>query len=390
MSNNKKILIILASIVLFCFIRWNTLIPGIFFSKWYLSPFTYGILLLIAYLLYPGVRRNKTRKDKRKTILILTGVYLIVFLLMGLFVNFVRNSYWGNWLMMFTDALKIIALIFIQEAIRIRLVTNVPKKHRWIFLTLIVLTFFLWDINIRTVLNNYTSFEFMFPSVFIALLVQSFLTYLAMDAGIDSTLTHLLMLKLALHIVPIHPNIDWFFKGMYDLIMYVLFYFVVSYESLLFNRDVRKSVAKKSNPLIYIILLAILIFLVCFQLGFFVYSPTAIITNSMKPVFIRGDAVIIEKINEKTIHELEIDDIIEYKMGNRAVVHRIVDIDKSDEEGWIFTTKGDYNNGVDFDPVTESQVVGKAKFVVPWIGYPSVYFIEYFSKNDPAPVETGD
>ena len=43
----------------------------------------------------------------------------------------------------------------------------------------------------------------------------------------------------------------------------------------------------------------------------------------------------------------------------------------------VFTTKGDNNVSADSEKVQESQVKGIVKMVIPYIGYPSVYFSQY-------------
>ena len=68
-----------------------------------------------------------------------------------------------------------------------------------------------------------------------------------------------------------------------------------------------------------------------------------------------------------------IEDVIQYASGSKFVVHRIVEIDNDESGNRIFVTKGDNNNGIDLNPVTYDQVVGKVSFIIKYIGYPSVW-----------------
>ena len=52
-----------------------------------------------------------------------------------------------------------------------------------------------------------------------------------------------------------------------------------------------------------------------------------------------------------------------------------------------FITKGDNNNANDAKPVDISQVDGVAKFIVPYVGYPSVWFSQFVLNKQPV-VET--
>ena len=75
------------------------------------------------------------------------------------------------------------------------------------------------------------------------------------------------------------------------------------------------------------------------------------------------DMIIIHKTDN-----YDIDDIITFQQGERLVTHRIVD--KTNDN---YITKGDYNNIVDQQNVSNDNVIGKVAFVIPkcglYIGY---------------------
>ena len=118
-----------------------------------------------------------------------------------------------------------------------------------------------------------------------------------------------------------------------------------------------------------------------FVAGFLPYKPVAVVSNSMSPYFNRGDICVIKKITDyKQIRELQEDDVIEYQLNNIFILHRIVDI-KETINGYKYETKGDNNKESDLLPVEESQVVGKVTYIVPYLGFPSVWFSEWIHKN---------
>ena len=102
----------------------------------------------------------------------------------------------------------------------------------------------------------------------------------------------------------------------------------------------------------------------------------AIASNSMVPIYERGDAIIFEKIDK---HYLENDDIIVFKKNDILVAHRIVKT-KEVSSKLYFYTKGDANNSVDVEMVSEDEVLGIVRRVVKYIGYPTVWINELFRR----------
>ena len=114
----------------------------------------------------------------------------------------------------------------------------------------------------------------------------------------------------------------------------------------------------------------------------FKYAMIAIGSDSMNPVFYKGDAILYE--NTKDVNRFNVDDILVFRKDTRVVVHRIIDI-KDVEGEKIFYTKGDNNNGPDGYPITEKDVIGLYKNKIKYVGIISVslkdLFRSYLSKN---------
>ena len=85
---------------------------------------------------------------------------------------------------------------------------------------------------------------------------------------------------------------------------------------------------------------------------------------------------------------MQINDIIEYRLDNHTVVHRIIQIEQSNNKLY-FKTKGDNNNAPDTEFVSEEQVTGIVKMVAPKLGYPTVWLSDLFNNSKPD-VEMGD
>ena len=102
----------------------------------------------------------------------------------------------------------------------------------------------------------------------------------------------------------------------------------------------------------------------------------AIASNSMVPVYARGDAIIFEKIDKKLLQD---DDIIVFKKDNILVAHRIINT-KEVSSKLYFYTKGDANNSADGDMINEDDVLGIVRRVVKYIGFPTVWLNELFRR----------
>ena len=91
--------------------------------------------------------------------------------------------------------------------------------------------------------------------------------------------------------------------------------------------------------------------------------------------------LIVQKITDyKQILKIQEGDIIEYQLNDIFVLHRVNKIIQTDT-GFYYYTKGDSNASQDVLPVKEEQVEGKVLYVIPYLGYPSVWFSEWLTKK---------
>ena len=97
----------------------------------------------------------------------------------------------------------------------------------------------------------------------------------------------------------------------------------------------------------------------------------------MYPYIERGDIVIMKKT---PFQEIKINDIIEYKLDNISVIHRVLEI-KNTRDGKVLITKGDNNQSADSKEVTAEQVHGIIVTNIPKAGYPTLWLKEIVSGN---------
>lgn len=98
------------------------------------------------------------------------------------------------------------------------------------------------------------------------------------------------------------------------------------------------------------------------------YQSLAVLSGSMEPEISVGSVVYVKSTEPG---ELQVGDIITYRLsGDTMVTHRIEEINREDQ---TVITKGDANETEDGSPISFSDIVGKAAFHLPWIGYISIY-----------------
>lgn len=95
------------------------------------------------------------------------------------------------------------------------------------------------------------------------------------------------------------------------------------------------------------------------------YQEMAVLTGSMEPEMPVGSLVYVKPVDAT---ELKPGEVCTYTLedGETHVTHRVESIDT---ETKTLITKGDANEEVDASPVAFDQVVGRAEFHVPMLGY---------------------
>lgn len=334
-------------------------------------------------------QRVKAKTNKYQLLFIIVITYLIIYVFAGLFLGYVKSIYSHSLLGIIKNIWNYIIPIVFIELIRNIVIRN-SGNNKLIFI-LISLLFTLIDIdlfNIINITNKKEIFKLTFSTI-IPTVVENFtLTYITMTSGYIANLIYLLPQELTNIILPIFPDLDWYFSSLFGILLPTICFIVIKYLDDRIEAIKPKSRLKKEKPIRLIIFISPLILFALFVAGIFKYKPTAIVSNSMYPIYQRGDVVIIEKVNTKNIKNLKKYDIIEYKLDNIIVAHRIIYIEKHNDGTVLYITKGDNNNIVDKEKVTQKQVNGIVKFKVPKVGYPSVWLNDFFNKKEVS-IETG-
>ena len=100
----------------------------------------------------------------------------------------------------------------------------------------------------------------------------------------------------------------------------------------------------------------------------------AIGSDSMNPIYYKGDAVIYKKTEIKNIKEK---DILVFNYNGTIITHRVKKIIIKNDRIY-YQTIGDNNKNVDSVLIDSKDVLGTVKYIVKYIGNPTIWMQETF------------
>ena len=321
--------------------------------------------------------RFKGKKEKIKTTLIIVIVYYILYFLLGLFLGYKKSPYGRSFFMIIKNLFFIVGLIAMQDFVRTKVMNNQRKKINYVLFTLI---FVLLRLDYTEGFAVFSSgdriFEYIASVIIPEIAKGCVCSYLAISGGTLLVYAYSIPVALFQVLSPVFPNLDWFLKSIFDILISLILFLYNNYEHTIKTTRMTRREKKKINPVKQIPGILLILFVVAFIAGFLPVKPVAVMSYSMVPTFSRGAVVISTKTSQKDLCKLKVGDILHYKSENGEVIHRIVEIQKDKDGKLLFKTKGDNNNAPDANLVEEEQVIGKVSIYIPYIGYPSVWFSE--------------
>ena len=241
----------------------------------------------------------------------------------------------------------------------------------------------IFQLNVSDFASHFSTFKSTFTytsSVLIPSLLESMiLTYLVYIGGAWFAIIYRLFVTVPPFIVPIIPDLDWFGLSLVGIVLPMAVYIYMNYIHVKATERLSRTERRKYNPVIYVPVFGFIAVLAGFVIGLFKYQPIAVISGSMSPTFNRGDAVVVRKLNTQEKDKLKVGDIIQFVSGTKYVIHRIYDITNDEYGNKQFITKGDHNNAPDVTKANLQDVKAKISFIVPYIGYPSVWLSDTIS-----------
>lgn len=349
-----------------------------------INPLFWIFMAILSYLFTKDEAppRMRSKYDIVQSLIIIMILYAMGYFSLGLFFGYEKSPYAHSFIAIAKNFWSFVLIIVFQEISRFHMLKITPKKIGWY--GLVTLFFIIADIDFWSFSSNFTSNAEFFKYVsqlLLPLIVSNCLfTYLCVSSGYVPSTLYRGIIELMTILLPIFPSINWLIKSMIDIILVIIVALYVNYVSARASRTLNRRDLKKESVASYIPFVIVLVVMVCFIGGTFKYQPIAVLSNSMYPTFSRGDAIVIKKLDENDKLKLKKDDVIYFGKDNNLVIHRIISITTNEHGKLEIVTKGDNNNTQDGWIVTNEEILGKVKLMVPYIGYPSVFVNDLLKK----------
>ena len=338
---------------------------------------TFLLLLIIpCYYIFGMPKDNNYNKNSGiRTIIMFIMIFGIVGYLLGIFLGFNRG-YSITFSTIFNGIIPIILLTIIIEILRFIVLKKAFYNKIAIVIfsmlsSLIYILLYLSDID-----SSYEIFVFFSTIIIPYIAIESLCSYLSVNIGFLPCIVFKLIIFLYPYIIPIVPNYGDYIKSVLDILLCFSIFVTINKGLLEFDKS-KKRVNRFNFNVFTIPLIIVLLLMIVFTSGIFKYQLVAIASNSMNPIYYRGDALMIEKCN---IKDIKVGDVLVFKSEKRIITHRVIKIYKENDK-IKFITKGDNNKTRDVLISDDSNYIGKGIFVLKYIGYPTVWLNEKFMEG---------
>ncbi len=336
-----------------------------------------GISLVILFQSFGWKKDNGYLKNSTaRTLISMLLSYLIIIYSLGIILGF--NKGFGFSLNYVKTLVSTILFILELEFIRHMIAKNSLNSKRpiIIFTILSIILNVVLEININNLMTSEDKFIFLSTIIFPVIAEESLCSYLTYKISLFPSLIYKFVTKLYIFIIPIVPDLGNYIYSFVNVLFPYLIYVVIN-KVLVKYEKIKSNLKKVNLTILSMPLVLLFILLVILVSGLFKYKMIAIGSNSMKPIYSRGDAIIYEKINSEKIN---VGDILVFQDGKKIVTHRVVKKYYTNNM-YYFSTKGDNNDTKDPNDVSSSYVLGRVIFKTKYIGYPTVLINEFFERS---------
>lgn len=370
---NKLYIVISGLLVLFVSLKLLLIKTGPILLKYF--DILFYILIFLLFYIICGKPRNKhyLKNISTRYIIILLLSYLIIIYLLGIFTGFVKTAYSLQIVNIIKNIFPIVIITFIEEYTKFIVAKKCFKNIKpYIYFTIFLSLINILNVYFVTTFNSYFQiFNFICLIILPTITKQFVSSYITYNISYTPTLIYNLSFAISPYIFSIYPDLGNYLNSLlgvlFPFIIYITMHKIISASDKTNINLTKNIVTIMSIPFIIITI----IFIVLIS-GVFSYKMIAIASNSMNPVYYRGDAIIYEK-DTKNISK---NDIIVYKNGENIITHRVTDIVKKGNKTF-YQTRGDNNEAFDPNLVDANNVLGKVKYIVKYVGYPTIILNEY-------------
>ena len=368
------IILLAAEILMLLFLIFNIFISNIFTTT-NIHYVLLWVIALIFLILTVGLEKEKAlyKIDVIQWIVIYVISYFMFIYILGLFFGFVKSAYSLSLINILRNLTPVLVVIVLQELIRYIIISK--SKENKIIIAITSIMFIAFDVALAMSVYSFTTamgiFEFIFLLVVPSIVSNLLFMYLSYKTGYKATILYRLLMEAFIIILPIYPELGTYIKAVLAIVFPLLLFLKINS----FYAKSKTGVIHKnriSRFLFWAPVSALLICMIVLISGLFKVYGVAVATGSMTPNINIGDTVIVEKLSEEELLNLDLGQIIAFEKDGILIVHRIVDMYYKEGE-LVYQTKGDNNPDVDNYVVEVNKVKGIVRFRIPYIGYPSIW-----------------
>jgi signal peptidase len=349
----------------------------------YIVPSVSWIILSLVTVKIYGLGNIRSKFDKNITLLAtitaVTQITILIFI--AILTSFGRNPYTSGSLPL--SVMYFSSGLIGTELVRAQLVNTFPRHKRLIGMALVTTLFTIVSFSPSLFLSiegPAGTAKFLGSNLLPAISGSLLATYLALIGGPVASIAYMGTLQTFQWLSPILPNPEWTIQALIGTVTPAIGFILINEgtkpftlfrHGLMSRKEVTQRIHKTKKepiPFGWITIAIVTLLLLWSNAGLLGFQPSIIASGSMQPNLNVGDMAIV--VPSKPA-DIKVGDIIQYQGESEPVIHRV--INKYQERGQTyFITKGDANNAQDPKPVSENQVIGKATFTIPKLGWASI------------------
>ncbi len=365
-------IIMYQTVILKSFRGYSTIIEAVFF----VALAILGIVLTK----YPKDKSYYKANTIRIVIITLLAQVLFIYLL-GLIVGYSKLPFSHKPLAILYATLPVIVTCISQEVIRYLVCRHSAGKIKPV--VILTILFIVLNIIIEMGYSSIKDFSELFVIICSNILPmvakEMLFSYLTYKVGITPTLLYRIPIEIFIYIVPFYPALGNYFTAIIGIITPFIVYKLTS-NAIIHAEKKDKYVVTSTMRLLTLPLAIFLVIVIILVSGVSRYKLVAIGSDSMSPVYYRGDAVLVDQSKKNAIEDIHVGDILVFERSGSIMTHRVTNIAFSNGH-YVFTTKGDNNENADRFITQDTQVRGVVIRFVKYIGYPTILLQEALNKE---------
>lgn len=381
----KKIIVVLFLLAYTLFYKLYLSYQGQIIT-YIINPIIWIILAFISHYTFPKIKKRIDTNILVPSITVISLLYIIIYYSLGLVVGYTNNPYATDINGIIINLFSLLLIVCIKEYIRYLFMNVRIRQHRILYYTLVFIVFLIIDISLINIIKTSNLLNLWVNELLVPVIINLLMMYIVYVSDYKAAVVFRIIMIMPTLIFRVIPDYNWFAVIIFNIIFCLVTYLLIQYTLNKMDNSTPLHLTSKFHPTRWIVSTIIIFIVISFGAGFFNVKPVVILSGSMEPSIKPGDMVIIDTAD---INDITKGDIIEFKVLNNSVIHRVVKI-VYENGNRRYITKGDANKKEDKYIVTDSQVIGKYIFNIPYIGYPTYLIKNIVNTNDEISTKRGE